>query len=141
MNKKRSAVEKIILIYPLLYGLQDAIEREQEKVIADLTSPAERVVEQLIALDNRRIDICNLKVLYGLMERELGAEFGLLVSGAYGVVNSGLTDRAYRQLENAGFTAERIESEFSYLFSSIKKKRKRRILPSELAEVSLSQAR
>ncbi|MDE5593026.1 MAG: hypothetical protein K2I75_03735, partial [Clostridiales bacterium] len=63
-NVGRRVVRAIILINPLLYGLQDKIEKEQEGVIADTASPADKVVKKLIELDNRRIDLCNLKVLY-----------------------------------------------------------------------------
>lgn len=126
MRNRKKIIESIILIYPLLYGLQDKIEREQEIVIADMTSPAERVVERLIALDNRRIDLCNLKVLYGFIERGLGEKFGILRSCVFAGVDCGLYKLAAAQLELCGYDTERCESEFSYLFKLLKKSGKRK---------------
>ncbi len=123
MYRRKSIVEKIILLYPMLYGLQDAIEREQDTLIADMISPAEKVVKNLIALDNRRIDICNLKVLYGFMERGLGEKFGLLVACVMSGADTRLTDEAFSHLEIAGYTVERANEEFSYLFKLVKKPR------------------
>lgn len=132
MNKERKTVENIILVNPLLYGLQDAIEKEQENIIADLGMPAEKAVRALIALDNRRIDICNLKVLYGFMERELGEKFGLLVSCVHSGTATGLSAKAYCRLEREGYTAERAEREFGYLFKLIKRRRAKKVLPPKL---------
>lgn len=118
----RRVVRAIILINPLLYGLQDKIEKEQESVIADMTSPADKVVKKLIELDNRRIDLCNLKVLYGFIERGLGEKFELLRSCAFSGINSDLYQTAETQIELAGYTAERADKEFDYLFKLLKNK-------------------
>ena len=121
-NIGRRIIRAIILINPLLYGLQDKIEKEQETVIADMTSPADKVVKKLIELDNRRIDLCNLKVLYGFIERGLGEKFELLRSCAFSGINCNLYSDAERQIELAGYTAERADKEFSYLFKLLKHK-------------------
>ena len=121
MRTQRKVIEYIIRINPLLCGLQRKIEREQEGVIADTVSPAQKVVEKLIELDNRRIDLCNLNVLYGFIERGLGAEFGVLRSCAFAGVNSPLYAVAARQIELAGYDAARCDKEFSYLFKLLKR--------------------
>lgn len=126
MRSEKRIIESIILIEPLIYGLQDKIEREQKSVIADVVSPAERVVEKLIALDNRRIDLCNLKVLYGFIERGLGEKFGVLRSCVFAGVDCGLYKRAAAQLGSCGYTIARCESEFGYLFKLLKKSGKRK---------------
>ena len=46
-SAERKIIENIILINPLIYGLQDSIEKEQERVIADMTSPADKVIKKL----------------------------------------------------------------------------------------------
>lgn len=120
-RKARRTVENIILIEPLLYGLQDKIEEEQDGLIADDSLPAGRVVEKLIALDNRRIDLCNLKVLYGFIERGLGERFALLRSCVDAGANSRLFADALRQIELAGYTTARADEEFGYLFKLIKR--------------------
>lgn len=122
-SAERKIIENIILIYPLLYGLQDKIEREQERVIADDESPADKVVKRLFELDNRRIDLCNLKVLHGFIEEGLGEKFGLLQSCVFGGTPCDLYSLAARQLERAGYTVERAQKEFEYLFKTIKRKR------------------
>ena len=132
MDKTRKIVENIILINPMLYGLQDAIEKEQEGIIADYSMPAAKAVNALIALDNRRIDVCNLKVLYAFMERELGAKFAVLVSCVHSGTDTPLYERAYRRLECEGYTAERAEKEFGYLFKLIKKRRVKKVLPPKV---------
>ncbi|MDE7164518.1 MAG: hypothetical protein K2O04_03750 [Clostridiales bacterium] len=119
-------IRSIILIYPLLYGLQDKIEKEQDGVIADMTSPADKVIKKLIELDNRRIDLCNLKVLYGFIERGLGDRFELLRSCAFSGVNSELYKIAVKQIELAGYNVERADKEFSYLFKLLKNTGKRK---------------
>lgn len=125
-NIERRIIRDIILINPLLYGLQDKIEKEQDGVIADMTSPADKVVKKLIELDNRRIDLCNLNVLYGFIERGLGDRFELLRSCAFAGVNSDLYKLAAKQIELAGYTVERADKEFSYLFKLLKNKGKRK---------------
>ena len=115
-------IRSIILINPLLYGLQDKIEKEQESVIEDMTAPADKVVKKLIELDNRRIDLCNLKVLYGFIERGLGDKFELLRSCAFSGINCDLYAVAEKQIELAGYTVERANKEFAYLFKLLKHK-------------------
>ncbi|MDE6401836.1 MAG: hypothetical protein K2L54_04395 [Clostridiales bacterium] len=122
-SAERKVIENIILINPLIYGLAENIEREQERVIADMTSPADKVVKKLYDLDNRRIDLCNLKVLYGFIEDGLGEKFELLRSCVFGGATCGLYSLAARQLERAGYTVERAEKEFEYLFKTIKRRR------------------
>ena len=78
---------RLISINPILYGLQDAIEKEQERVIADTVSPAHKVVERLVALDNRRIDLCNLKVLYEFIRRETGVEAQGITASAQATIS------------------------------------------------------
>lgn len=127
-NIGRRIIRDIILINPLLYGLQDKIEKEQDGVIEDMTSPADKVVKKLIELDNRRIDLCNLKVLYGFIERGLGDKFGLLRSCAFSGVYCDLYKAAQKQIELAGYTVERADKEFSYLFKQLKNKGRRKKL-------------
>ena len=93
---ERRIIENIMLINPILYDLQDAIEKEQERVIADTVSPAHKVVERLVALDNRRIDLCNLKVLYEFIRRETGVEFAVLENAVRLGADSALFERARR---------------------------------------------
>ncbi|MDE6029250.1 MAG: hypothetical protein K2F90_02885 [Clostridiales bacterium] len=109
--------------------MQDKIEKEQDSVIADSMSPADKVVKKLIELDNRRIDLCNLKVLYGFIERGLGDKFELLRSCAFAGINSDLYQTAEAQIALAGYTAERADREFDYLFKLLKNngERKKRI--------------
>ena len=129
----RRIIENIILIRPILYALADAIEKEQERVIADTVSPAAKVVDSLFALDNRRIDICNLKVLYEFIRRELGMEFGAFECCVQSGTDSALFDRALVAMESAGYDIARAEREFEYLFKLIKRtKRSRVIQKSEL---------
>ncbi len=128
MTKTEKIIANIIMIEPLIYGLQDKIEREQENVIADRVSPAEKVVARLIALDNRRIDLCNLKVLYGYMERDLGEKFSILKVCAQTGAECALYAEAEKTLEDAGYDCSRSASEFGYLFKALDaKKRKKRV--------------
>lgn len=120
----RKATEFIILVNPLIYGLQEAIEKEQEELIADRTMPAEKLVEKLIALDNRRIDLCNLNVLYAFIERGLGESFALLRSCAFAGIGSELYELAARQAEAAGYPPERVIAEFAYLFKLVRRRRR-----------------
>ena len=138
-NIGRRIIRAIILINPLLYGLQDKIEKEQEDIIADMASPADKVVKKLIELDNRRIDLCNLKVLYGFIERGLGNKFELLRSCAFSGINCNLYSVAERQIENAGYTAERCDEEFGYLFKLLKNKgRIKKVLGGKFTMTSLA---
>lgn len=118
-------IRNIILIHPLLYGLQDKIEREQENVVADMSMPAEKAVSRLIALDDRRIDLCNLKVLYAFIERGLRERMELLRACAVSGTACALYDEALACIALAGYTAARAEKEFAYLFELVKNKRRR----------------
>lgn len=122
----RGVIRDIIRINPLLYGLQKKIDKEQDSVIEDMTSPAEKIVKKLIVLDNRRIDLCNLKVLYAFIERGLGDKFELLRSCAFSGVDCDLYKLAVRQIELAGYTLARAKEEFAYLFKLLKNKGKRK---------------
>lgn len=130
MRKQRKSVENIILINPLIYGLEDELEKEQESVIADTATPAEKIVKRLIEIDDRRIDLCNLNVLYGYIERWMGEKFGLLLSCVYGGTDCDLTDEAAKHLASVGYGAERVEREFGYLFKLIKRPPKKRNVKS-----------
>ena len=125
MRDVKKAINGIILINPTIYCLQDKIDKEQEIVINDLVSPAEKIVKRLIELDNRRIDLCNLKVLYGFIERGLGERFALLRSAVFAGEDCNLYGEAALQLEAAGYTAERVLNEFDYLFKLNKRRRKK----------------
>ena len=120
----RRAIAGIIEIQPYIYGIESKIEKEQEKVIADMTSPAEKVVKKLIELDNRRIDLCNLKVLYAFMEKGLGADFALFKTVVLSNADSKLYDRAEEEMKRVGYDASRALKEFGYLFKSLKRRAK-----------------
>lgn len=126
MRSERKIIECIIRINPLIFGLQDKIEKEQDVLIADMTSPAEWVVQRLIELDNRRIDLCNLVVLYGFIERGLGERFGILRSCAFSGEPCDLYGLAASQLAVAGYDAARCDREFSYLFKALKPIRRKK---------------
>lgn len=126
MRNERKAIDGIVLINPMIYCLQDKIDKEQESVIEDMVSPADRIIKKLIELDNRRIDLCNLKVLYGFIERGLGERFALLRSSVFAGESCSLYSEAMRQIEAAGYTADRVLNDFDYLFKQIKRKRKKR---------------
>ncbi len=119
-------IEKIVIINPILGKLQDKLEREQSEVIKDLVSPAKRVIERLMDIDRRRVDLCNLNVLYGFIRRELGDETDTLPSLPY--ENDGLFDRALTAIGHAGYDADRVKKEFGYLLDKISVK-KRGVLP------------
>lgn len=132
---ERKTIENIILIEPMIYGLQDKIDREQESVVSDMTAPASKTVEKLIALDNRRIDLCNLKVLYGFIERGLRDRFELLRACAASGTDCSLFDVAAEQMRLAGYTVARAAREFEYLFKLVKRKRGvKKIAPKSRAE-------
>lgn len=120
MDIKRRAVEFIVKINPLLYGLQEKIEEEQRHIINNTAMPAIKAVNALYALDNRRIDLCNLKVLYGFMERELGSEFPKLCSAVYLGDKSDLIDVAEKAIILAGYDCKRVQDEFVYLYPFVK---------------------
>lgn len=124
---ERRIIENIILIYPALFSLQDAIEKEQERVIADTVSPAHKIFERLVALDNRRIDLCNLKVLYEFIRRETGADFAVLENAVRLGTDCALFERAQRAVERAGYGLDRAARELAYLFRLIKRPRRKRV--------------
>lgn len=121
----RSVIDKIIAVMPYLYGWQDEIEKEQKQVIADICSPAKKTVEALIALDNRRIDLCNLKVLYGYIERELGSAFSSFVECSQNGISSPMYETAAKAIKRAGYDTARARLEFGYIFKKVKVKRKK----------------
>ncbi len=120
---ERKIIADIIAAYPHIYDWQDEIEKEQETVIKDLCMPAKTAVARLMDLDRRRIDLCNLKVLYGIIERGLGCGFGTLCECVRTGSDSGLFDRAREQTERVGYDLERVKNEFTYLFKRLPKKR------------------
>ena len=129
MRTERRIIDSIILFNPLIYGLQELIDREQQQVIDDLASPAQKVVKKLFELDNRRIDLCNLNVLYAFIERALDERFGLFRSCIFGGIpaDAGSYSAAITAIKSAGYTMERVNNEFDYLFKLIKRKPKRAV--------------
>lgn len=134
----RKAISNIIAVNPYVYKWQAEIEKEQERVIADLVSPAEKVVKKLIELDNRRVDLCNLKVLYGFIERGLGAEFSTFVGLMTSSVGGRLFDKAKTCIERAGYDTARVTAEFEYLFNRIPKAKSVRKENAERNSVQLA---
>ncbi len=116
----RKTIDNIIRINKFIPILQDKIEKEQESVIEDMTAPALKTVEKLIALDNRRIDLCNLNVLYGFMRRKLGERFCVLNTCTIANADSGLYDLAREAMGECGYDTQRARDEFSYLFKQLK---------------------
>lgn len=112
--KEKRVIECIVLINSRLEKLQKRIENEQEKIVADLGMPAKVAVQRLVALDNRRIDLCNLHVLYTFIMDGAKADFPNLAAADF-------YQTAKRQIELAGYTIERCEKEFSYLFDALEK--------------------
>lgn len=123
LRSERRIIDGILLINPMLEKLQRKIEDEQERVIADMLSPAKKIVEALYALDDRRIDLCNLNVLYSFIEDGLGSSFAVLLSCAKSGADSALYARARSCIERAGYTLERAERDFSYLFKQLDMRR------------------
>lgn len=119
---KRKTIENILLIFPFIYGLQDKIEAEQEVVVHDTSLSAHKAVEKLVALDNRRVDLCNLAVLHAFIKRGLDEKFDMLCRCAADGTDSPLFDAAERCMRRAGYDIERAQSEFAYLFKLIKRK-------------------
>ncbi len=112
----KNIIDCIIAINPMIYALQDKIEKEQEGVIADMTSPAKSVVRRLTELDNRRVDLCNLKVLFAFISLGLGDSLFLLQNSA----GSSACDELYGR-------AARAREEFSYLFDKMLKGKRKRL--------------
>ena len=116
----RKTIDGIILINKYIPTLQEKIEKEQKRVIGDMVAPARKTVDALIALDNRRIDLCNLNVLYGFIERKLGERFCVLETCAAAHAASGLYDLAAEAMGECGYDAQRARDEFNYLFKQLK---------------------
>ncbi len=119
----RKVIADIIRINRYIGKLANAIEKEQERIISDMELPAKKAVEALMALDNRRIDLCNLNVLYGVIERELGPEFSVFlacIGSGCGCGEGALFDKAHAAIELVGYDVERVRKEFSYLFDRLK---------------------
>lgn len=123
LRSERKIIDGIMLIHPMLEKLQKKIEDEQERVIADMISPAKKIVEALYALDARRIDLCNIHVLYSFIEQGLGSSFSVLLSCAKAGADSALYNKARTCMERAGFTLERAGREFEYLFKRLERRR------------------
>lgn len=124
MQTQRRTIENILLIDPLIYGLQEGIEKEQDRLINDLVSPAEKVVRALIELDNRRIDLCNLRVLNGYIQRGLGPRFEVLRSCVFSGTGCDLYGAATEAIAAAGYDVERVWREFGYLFKHLRRPKK-----------------
>ncbi|MCH5162481.1 MAG: hypothetical protein J1G38_03210 [Clostridiales bacterium] len=131
----RNVIASIVAVKQRLYAWQDEIEKEQQKVIGDLTAPAKKTVEKLIELDNRRIDLCNLSVLNAFIERELGGAFAAFCECAKMKLSSPMYDVAARAIKRAGYDVGRVRNEFSYLFKRLKSKAEKIVVPSR-AELS-----
>ncbi len=115
----RRIIDSIIAIRPYIYGLQDKIDEEQERIISDLAMPAIKTADALIRLNDRRVDLCNLKVLYAFIARELGADFSVLKNVSLFGGDSVLYDKAKSAVELSGYTLDRVRTEFSYLFKAL----------------------
>ena len=120
---EQRVIENIVDTRPRIYGWQESIEREQERVVADLISPAKTIVKKLIALDNMRVDLCNLKVLYEFIKRRLGECTDRIFGEPTGAPHSAY-ETAKKQVELSGYTLERAKNEFDYLFAKLKRKRR-----------------
>ena len=123
----KNIIDCIIAINPMIYALQDKIEKEQEGVIADMTSPAKSVVRRLTELDNRRVDLCNLKVLFAFISLGLGDSLFLLQNSAGSSACDELYRRAARAIGKAGYSVARAREEFSYLFDKMLKGKRKRL--------------
>lgn len=119
----RRIIANIVRIQPLLYKLQDRLEKEQETLLGDMCMPAKKVVAALVDIDNRRVDLCNLKVLYGFIERELGSSVELLSAHGALTVPDSYFERAETAISHCGYGVERARAEFAYLFDKLKSKR------------------
>ncbi len=116
----RKTIDNIIRINKFIPTLQDRIEKEQSRVIEDMSAPAIKTVNALIALDNRRIDLCNLNVLYGFMRRKLGERFCVLTACTFAHTDSSLYECALEAMGECGYDTQRARDEFSYLFKQLK---------------------
>ncbi len=127
LRTDRKVIENIIAVYPYIFKWQDEIEKEQEGILGDMISPAKTVVEKLIALDNRRIDLCNLKVLYAFIERALGARFGEFTGCIESGLDSPLFGIALEAILGAGYDLDKARHDFGYLFKRVQYKRRKKI--------------
>lgn len=125
----REVIDNIIRADDTIDRLQKEIENEQERVLGDLISPALKIAEKLIALDNRRVDICNLRVLNIFIRNGLGDGVSLLDSGIVCRERRALYEKAKRQVEKAGYTLDRARIEFAYIFNKLKARRSACVLP------------
>ena len=116
----RKVIDNIIRINKYIPILQDKIEKEQENVIGDMSAPAIKTVNALIKLDNRRIDLCNLNVLYGFIRRKLGEKFCVLTACAATQTSSELYGQALIAIGECGYDTQRVRDEFTYLFKQLK---------------------
>ena len=120
----RKTINNIMRINKYVPILQDKIEKEQARVIADICAPAIKTVNALIALDNRRIDLCNLNVLYGFIMRRLGEKFCVLLACVDTNADSVLYDDARDAIGECGYDIGRVRDEFTYLFKQLKTPRR-----------------
>lgn len=124
-RSEKNAIADIIRIYPYIYGLQDKIDKETERIVRDKDMPTKTVIAKLKDIENRRIDLCNLKVLYGIIEKELRDEFPLLKLCANEKLDCTLFPRAEKCIKNVGYDAKRVIKEFKYLFNKLASARKK----------------
>lgn len=124
-RSEKNAIADIIRIYPYIYGLQDKIDKETERIISDKAMPTKAVIAALKDIENRRIDLCNLKVLYGVIERGLAGEFSLFKLCAVERLDTALFSRAEKCIKSVGYDAKRVIKEFKYLFNKLSSPRKK----------------
>lgn len=136
-ESERKIIGDLIAAESVIYGMQADIDREQERVIADLVSPAETVVKKLIALDNRRIDLCNIKVLNEYIRRETGGDRSRFTRAVPPGDDDSFWDTARAALNKARYTASRVKKEFSYIFACVKNNRRRAAILSALTAVGV----
>ena len=130
-RSEKNAIADIIRINPFIYELQDIIDEETESIIEDKAMPTSAAIAQLKKIENRRVDLCNLKVLYGIMERELKEQFSVLKACAVRHDDCTLFLRAEKSLKSVGYDAKRVIKEFKYLFVKLgRPKRKLNAVPN-----------
>lgn len=125
-NGDRRTIEKIIAVNSLIDTLWAEIEDEQDRIIHDHTLPAIKAVGRLIELDNMRVDLCNLNVLYSFIERGLGVNFRRFCDNLPSSETE-LYEIAKLGIEKAGYTLSRAATDFCYLFKRIKRKKKAKL--------------
>ncbi len=142
-REDRRIIAGIIALRGKVYEISDGIKKEQERVISDMLMPAKKAAASLIALDNRMVDICNVKVLYAFMERELGKDMSVLIDRIKHGEDSPLFRVAENGIKKAGYSLSRAKTELMYLFENFKlpkKKPETSRLPCVDFEVSLARA-